>query len=259
MFRNCSLSSFRSPRHHVVLAVQPHHSVTTELVVVEREAFVSSAARRLVTEIRRVLESRARCSLALSGGSTPGPVYARLAAELPDRDTWDRIDVFFGDERCVPPGDPASNYRMVKECLLDRVPVHPSQIHRMEGERPDHDAAARAYEAILPERLDLLVLGLGGDGHIASLFPGAPSLGETRRRVLAVTTPKPPFDRLTITPPVIRVARLTIGLVAGTDKAESLARAIDGPSAPDRTPGQLARAGLWIADSAAAARLEARR
>ena len=129
----------------------------------------------------------------------------------------------------------------------------------MEGERTDHDEAARAYEAILPDRLDLLVLGLGDDGHTASLFPGAPSLAETRRRVLAVRAPRPPLDRLTITPPVILDARLTFGLVAGADKADALARVIDGPYAPDRTPGQLARAGLWIADTAAAARLEARR
>ena len=127
--------------------------VTAELIVVERAAFASSSARRLVSEIRRILESQDRCSLALAGGSTPRPVYERLAAELPDRDPWSRIDVFFGDERCVPPADPASNYRMAKEALLDRVPIAASQVHRMEGERPDQDAAARAYEAVLPGRL----------------------------------------------------------------------------------------------------------
>jgi 6-phosphogluconolactonase len=231
--------------------------VTAELIVVERAAFVSSAARRLVVEIRRVLDSHERCSLGLSGGSTPRPVYERLAVELPDRDAWSRIDVFFGDERCVPPDDPASNYRMAKEALLGRVPIAARQIYRMEGERADHDAAARAYEEILPDRLDLLVLGLGEDGHTASLFPGAPSVGETRRRVLAVMAPKPPLDRLTITPPVIFDARQTIVLVAGAGKADAMARVIDGPHAPHRTPGQLARAGLWIADTAAAGRLEA--
>nr|MBA3317836.1 6-phosphogluconolactonase [Gemmatimonadales bacterium] len=116
-----------------------------------------------------------------------------------------------------------------------------------------------AYEALLPQRLDLLVLGLGDDGHTASLFPEAAPLAETRRRVLAVRAPRPPVDRLTITPPVIRVARRTIGLVAGANKAAALSRVIDGPYAPVRTPGQLARSGLWIADRAAAARLEVRR
>ncbi|MBA3346783.1 MAG: 6-phosphogluconolactonase [Gemmatimonadales bacterium] len=230
--------------------------MTTELMVAERAAFASSAAGRLSAEIRRLLESQERCSLALAGGSTPRPVYERVAAELPGRESWSRIDLFFGDERCVPPGHPASNYGMVKEALLDRVPVDSAQIHRMEGERPNPDEAARAYEGLLPERLDLLVLGLGSDGHTASLFPGAPSLGETRRRVLAVKSPAPPVNRLTVTPPVILGARLTIVLVAGAEKAEALARAISGPYDPDRAPGQLARSGLWVADTAAAAGLE---
>ena len=108
---------------------------------------------------------------------------------------------------------------MVKEALLDRVPIGRLQVHRMKGERPDRDEAARAYAAILPERLDLLVLGLGEDGHTASLFPGAASLAESVRRVLAVNAPAPPRDRLTITPPVILDARLVIGLVAGAKKA----------------------------------------
>jgi 6-phosphogluconolactonase len=233
--------------------------VTAGVLVVEPEAFAGVAAERLMAEIRRVLEIRNRCSLALAGGSTPRPVYQQLAAESPDRDLWPRIDVFFSDERCVPPDDPASNYRMVKETLLDRVPADQGAIHRMEGERPDHETAARAYEAMLPDRLDLLVLGLGRDGHTASLFPGAPALGETTRRVVPARSPQPPFPRLTITPPVILDARQTVVLVAGADKAEALARVIEGPDQPSRTPGQLARGGFWIADTAAAARLGARR
>jgi 6-phosphogluconolactonase len=206
-----------------------------------------------------VLQSRDHCSLALSGGETPRPVYRCLAAELPEPESWSRVAVYFADERCVPPGDPASNYRMVKETLLDLLPAAPARVHRMEAERSDRDAAARAYEARLPERLDLLVLGLGADGHIASLFPQSPSLAESHRRIIAVTAPKPPPERLTITPPVIRAARLTIGLVSGAGKAEALARVMDGPDDPDGTPGSLAREGLWIVDTAAAARLAARR
>jgi 6-phosphogluconolactonase len=229
-----------------------------ELVVLDPAAFGSLAARRLAAEIRRVLRSRDHCSLGLSGGETPRPVYRCLAAELPERESWSRVEIYFADERCVPPDDPASNYRMAREALLDLLPAA-ARVHRMEGERSDHDAAARAYEALLPERLDLLVLGLGADGHIASLFPRSPSLAEPHRRVLAVTTPKHPPERLTITPPVIRAARLTIGLVAGAAKAEALARVMDGPDDPDQAPGRLARDGLWIVDSAAAARLTARR
>ena len=234
-------------------------AVTGELVVLEPAAFASQAARRVAREIRRVLQSKDRCSLALSGGTTPQPVYQLLPATLPDPETWSRIDLYFADERCVPPDHPASNFAMVRESLLDRAPISPGQVHRMEGERPDPDAAATAYEAILPGRLDLVLLGLGEDGHIASLFPGARSLAETRRRVLAVVGPKPPRERLTITPPVIRDAGLTIGLVSGAGKAEALARVMDGTGDPESTPGRLARAGLWIVDTAAAVRLKARR
>jgi 6-phosphogluconolactonase len=213
----------------------------------------------MATEIRRVLQSRDQCTLALSGGETPRPVYQRLAAELPEREVWRRVELYFADERCVPPDDPGSNYRMVRETLLDLLPAAPVRVHRMEGERPDRDAAARAYEALLPARLDLLVLGLGPDGHVASLFPQSPSLAESRRRVIAVTAPKPPPDRLTITPPVIRAARVTIGLVVGAEKANALARVLDGSEDVDLTPGRLARDGLWLVDTAAAARLAAGR
>jgi len=229
-----------------------------ELVVLNPAAFGTLAARRIAAEIRRVLRSRDRCSLGLSGGETPRPVYQRLAAELPERESWSRVEVYFADERCVPPDDPASNYRMARETLLDLLPA-PPRVHRMEGERSDRDAAARAYEALLPERLDLLVLGLGADGHIASLFPRSPSLVESERRVLAVAAPKPPPERLTVTPPVVRAARLTIGLVTGAGKAEALAQALHGPDDADQTPGRLAWDGLWIVDTAASARLAARR
>ncbi len=230
-----------------------------ELVVLDPATFGSLAARRIAAEIRRLLQSQDHCSLALSGGETPRPVYRRLVTERPEPESWSRVEVYFADERCVPPGDPASNYRMVRETLLELLPAVPARVHRMEGERPDREAAARAYEAHLPDRLDILVLGLGADGHIASLFPRSPSLAESRRRVLAVTAPKPPPERLTITPPVVRAARLTIGLVSGAAKAEALARVMDDPGDEDETPGRLARGGLWIVDTAAASRLATRR
>lgn len=228
-----------------------------ELVVLDPAAFGSLAARRVAAEIRGVLRSRDQCSLALSGGQTPRPVYRCLPAELPERASWSRVEIYFADERCVPPGDAASNYRMARETLLDLLPAAPARVHRMEGERSDRDAAARAYEAHLPHRLDLLILGLGPDGHIASLFPRSSSLAESNRRVLAVSAPKPPRERLTITPPVILAARLTIGLVSGAGKAEALARVMDGPDDADQVPGRLAREGLWIVDTAAASRLAA--
>jgi 6-phosphogluconolactonase len=168
---------------------------------------------------------------------------------------WDRIDVYFGDERCVPPEHPDSNYRMAKESLFDRVPLPSDSIHRPEAERPDREAAARAYEAILPPAIDLVVLGIGEDGHTASLFPGAASLSESVRSYIPVTGPKPPPERLTLTPASLATAHTLMMLAGGAGKAEPVARALHGAWDPVGTPSQLARRGLWIVDTAAAAEL----
>jgi 6-phosphogluconolactonase len=168
---------------------------------------------------------------------------------------WDRIDVYFGDERCVPPEHPDSNYRMAKESLFDRVPLPSDSIHRPEAERPDRDAAARAYEAVLPPSIDLVVLGIGEDGHTASLFPGAASVNERVRACLAVTGPKPPPERLTLSPVALAAAGTLMMLASGGGKAEPVARALRGPWDPLKTPAQLARRGFWLVDTAAAAQL----
>ena len=129
----------------------------------------------------------------------------------------------------------------------------------MEAERPDREAAARDYERSLPARLDVLVLGIGPDGHTASLFPGSAALDERQRRVVPVTGAKAPAERLTITPPVIEAARQVAVIASGEDKAAMVARAIEGPLAPKAVPAQLARRGFWFLDEAAAARLTAQR
>jgi 6-phosphogluconolactonase len=126
----------------------------------------------------------------------------------------------------------------------------------MPAENPDREAAARAYEALLPDSIDVLVLGIGEDGHTASLFPGAASLREAERRVLAVVGPKPPPERLTITPPVILAARHRIVLASGAGKADAIARALEGPWDPDTTPIQLAKRGAWFVDPPAASKLK---
>lgn len=194
-----------------------------------------------------------RVTLALAGGNTPRAMHESLACSTAV--PWLAVHVFFGDERSVPPDHRDSNYRMAKESLLDRVAIPPAQVHRMQAEDPDREAAARAYEALLPDVLDVLVLGIGEDGHTASLFPGSAALGEAERRVLPVVGPKPPPERLTITPPVVLAARHRIVLASGAGKAEAVARALDGPWDPDATPIQFARRGVWFVDPPAAAKL----
>jgi 6-phosphogluconolactonase len=148
---------------------------------------------------------------------------------------------------------------MVHLALLALVPIPADQVHRMEAERADRDAAARDYARLLPGQLDVLLLGIGPDGHTASLFPGSAALDERQRLVLPVIGAKPPAERMTITPPVIEAARKVVVIVSGGDKAAMVARAIEGPLAPQAVPAQLARRGTWFLDQAAAARLTAPR
>jgi 6-phosphogluconolactonase len=231
--------------------VNPGH-----IVIEERAALIASAAEWIATAIGDAVAERGRCALALSGGATPRPVYERLALPpLTTRIPWERVEVFFGDERAVPPTDSGSNYRMAKDALLDRVSVPAAHVHRMEAERADREAAARSYERALPAQLDLLLLGMGVDGHTASLFPGSPGLEERRHRVVPATGPTPPRERLTITPPVIAAARRVAVMVAGAEKAGTLARVLRGPSRPHDLPAQLALGGVWFVDRDAAARL----
>ena len=202
-------------------------------------------AEQIAEHIRSAVSERGRCSIALAGGTTPRAIYAVLAGiALP----WNAVDFYFGDERCVPPDDADSNYRMAREALLDRVPA--GTAHRMQAERADRDAAAADYAALLPERLDVLVLGIGEDGHTASLFPGSAALSSTNR-VELVHGPKPPPWRLTITPRAILAAREIVVVATGRGKASVVERALAGDAA---LPASLARHGTWIVDEAAAGR-----
>jgi 6-phosphogluconolactonase len=219
-------------------------------IVVRSDAFVMAAVLHIRRVLQAALDARGAASVAVAGGSTPRPVYAALATG--GRLDWSRIDVFFGDERAVPPDDPASNYRMVREALLDPAAVPEARVHRMKGEQPDLERAADDYAAGLPARLDLVILGIGADGHTASLFPGAPTLGEHQRLVVPATGPVEPRTRLTVTPPVIEHARNVIVLATGSAKARAVARAGD-PAVPTADcPAALARRGFWILDEAAA-------
>ena len=178
--------------------------------------------------------------IVLSGGSTPRAAYERAAGMDVD---WSRATLWFGDDRCVPPDHEHSNYRMVKQALLDRIDGAPPAVKRMQGELGP-DAGADAYEADLRDafgeglpRLDLVLMGLGPDAHTASLFPNDDALGETERAVVGVPTPgmAPLVSRITVTLPLVNVAREVVFLVSGEDKAEAVARAFSGtpdPSAP---------------------------
>jgi 6-phosphogluconolactonase len=220
--------------------------MTPSLTIVDTADFVETAAQQLAHILGEAARRSARVSLALSGGETPRPVYARLAT-IPGV-PWKALEIFFADERAVPPDDPASNYRMVRESLIDALAGKPYAVHRMPADRGDLDAAAGEYQRLLPPALDVLVLGIGEDGHTASLFPGQPTLLSSPRLVLAVEGPKPPARRLTLTPPVIRSARCRLVFATGAGKAIAVARALEGPYDPVSCPAQLARDGVWIID-----------
>lgn len=226
-------------------------------MVPTRAELARPAAEWLGLEVTRAIAGQGACTLCLAGGRTPEPVYRALASG--SSIDWTRVDVFFGDERAVPPDHPDSNYLMVYRALLSRVPIPAGQVHRMEAERSDREAAAREYERSLPPQLDILVLGMGPDGHTASLFPGSAALDERHRLVVPVIGAKAPAERLTITPPVIEAARRVAVIATGEDKAAVVARAIEGPLAPKEVPVQLARRGSWFLDQAAAGSLTSRR
>ena len=222
----------------------------------DRAAFEAGAADLIATRLAALIADRERVSLMLSGGTTPRAVYTVLAVPpLASRLPWERVDFYFGDERAVPREDPESNYDMARRALFDPLGASPGQVFRMEADDFDIEAAAARYAAQLPESIDLALLGVGADGHTASLFPGQPALDETERRVVVVRGPKPPVLRLTVTPPVLVEAGEIVVLAAGSDKAEAVQRAVEGAWDPMICPAQLARRGTFVLDRAAAALL----
>ncbi len=239
----------------------------TEVVVVPgAEELAQEAAGRFVALGREAVSARGRFSVALAGGSTPGSTY-RLLAQPPYRDqvSWQDVHLFWGDERCVPPDDPESNYRLARESLIEMVPIPAENVHRVRGElKPE--AAARAYDVELQRyfcgprpRLDLVVLGLGSDGHTASLFPGSPLLEETNEVVAAVQAQYEgrPAWRVTLTLAAINAARQVLFLASGADKAAIVASVLGsaGGSLPAQRVCPVAGRVVWLIDGAAAAEL----
>lgn len=222
------------------------------------EDFPQAAADVLVGEMLSAFTDVGHLGLCLAGGSTPRPVYDRLvtiASSRVDGFPWHAVHVWFGDERWVDSTDPASNYRMARESLIDPAGIDHRQVHRVRVGDDEPDVVAASYQATLPQRFDVLILGIGEDGHTASLFPHSRALWEKERLILPTRSPVPPHTRLTITPPVIERAERIVMLAAGADKAAAVAAALEGKVAIEGCPARLARHGTWILDSAAASLL----
>jgi 6-phosphogluconolactonase len=226
------------------------------------------AAQAAVRTINDSVRASARCSVVLSGGSTPRMLYSLLASEFRDQIPWAQTHIFWGDERYVSPHDPESNYRMAKETLLDHVPCPPRNIHPMPTDFPSSDDAARDYEKTLRNyfgiewpSFDLVFLGLGDEGHTASLFPGSPALGERTRWVVAVNAPADPPLRLTLTLPALTRARNTYVLVTGSKKASALRHVLADVTNPNTYPAAGVRLTegtlIWWVDREAAAQHQA--
>jgi 6-phosphogluconolactonase len=223
-----------------------------ELVIVEDEQEVAA-----VIAERLARAAREGGHVVLTGGKTPEQAYREAAKREPD---WSNVEAWFGDERCVPPDDPLSNYGMAKRALLDRLERGPRVVHRIKGERGKEPAAAEYGRELGNTRLDLLLLGVGPDGHVASLFPNAPTL-RMRRRVLPAEAGFEPFvDRVTLSLATLRSVREILFLLAGEAKADAARRAFAEKSSPE-TPASLVRARdgrtTAILDRAAAAKLPA--
>jgi 6-phosphogluconolactonase len=245
-------------------------AVRSEIHVLNDLSQWATAAATLTLELRRqAIEERKRFSLALSGGRTPGELYHRLATDSTQRE-WPNTDFFFSDERCVPPDHPDSNYHLADQALFRPLNIPQKHIHRMRGELRDAEAAAREYEELLQAVthvaqgewpcLDLVLLGVGNDGHTASLFPGTDALHERRRWVTVEHAPSGPPTRLTLTLGVINQATVVLFLASGESKAGIVKTILEPEQESDRQlPAALVQPErgrlIWVLDRAAAAKL----
>ena len=231
----------------------------------DKKRLAEAAARDFAEKAAEAIASSGRFAVALAGGSTPEAAYELLASEYVDEVDWSNVHVFFGDERSVPPEDDDSNYRMAREALLDHVPV--GSVHRMKGELLPDEAAVQYEEELReffgslgsPPEFDLIQLGIGDDGHTASLFPDTPALTVTDRWVAQNPVPKFETVRITLTLPVINAAKAVSFLVAGEGKAEALREILEGDADPQNYPAKFVQPRgelTWMVDRAAAGTLE---
>lgn len=222
------------------------------VLIVDGAQVARTLALHLATRLEAALRERGTASLALPAGPQLRLCYEAIA-ELSL--SWGEVDFFFADERCVPSGHPASAYGPAARILFSKPRIGLDNVYRIEGERPDHDQVAREYETRLPERLDVALLELGLDGHIAGLFPDSPALTERVRRVLAIEAPQKPRHRITLTAHELDRARDLIVLATGRDRAGILRRVLHDSGPTDELPARLALRGTWIIDRAAASAL----
>lgn len=255
-----SLNTSQKPRHDARLEVFP-----------DQNALSRAAAEEILSTARAAVDQAERFTIALSGGPAPGPVFDVLAGEEPFRSSfpWDHAHFFWGDERHVPPEHPKSNYRLAYDHLFSKVPVPEQNIHRVRAELPDAHDAADLYDAALRDffriadgafpRFDLMLQGLGGNGHTASLFPGTTALAERQRLFVATWIEKLQTHRLTATFPVLNNAATVLFVVSGKKPADALNQVLFGPRLSVPLPAQLVapRSGrlIWLADQEAASRL----
>jgi 6-phosphogluconolactonase len=243
-------------------------SVEIRTLTTPQELF-AAAAEEVVRTTTEAVAARGRFTIALSGGSTPKSLFNLLATNARTTLPWDRMFFFWGDERHVPPTDPDSNYRMADEAMLSKVSVPAGNVFRMAAENPDAASAAEAYEKTLQKffalppgqfpRFDLILLGMGPDGHTASLFPGTAGLQEKSRLVIANWVDKMKTHRLSFTLPVLNAAACVTFLVSGTDKAPALHAVLESDAPGDQYPSKLVRPVdgklIWLIDRAAASEL----
>jgi 6-phosphogluconolactonase len=242
--------------------------VEIRVLTTPQELF-EAAAEEVVHAAKEAVAQRGRFTIALPGGSTPKNLFNLLATNARTVLPWDRTFFFWGDERHVPPTDPDSNYRMAEETMLSKIPVAAGNVFRIPAENPDASAAAEAYEQTLRKFFqlgpgevpifDLILLGMGPDGHTASLFPGSAGLQEKSRLVIANWVDKLKTSRLTLTLPVLNAARCVTFLVSGTDKAAMLKTVLEEDAPAEQYPSKLIRPNngklIWLVDRAAASAL----
>lgn len=219
-----------------------------KIICFDPAGWAKSAAALVMDSVQTALLGRGTCAVMLTGGRSAESLYKAWAA-LPEFDQMHDVSFYFGDERSVPPDHSESNYGLVMRTLFHRGVPPACEVKRMAAEQPDREAAAAEYEQQLPDRLDVLLLSMGEDGHIASLFPHSAALLETRRRVMPVLAPKPPQERLTVTPLLISQAAQVFVMAFGTAKAAVFQQACSEMPAIAEFPARLVLSATWLIDT----------